>query len=92
MKKTQNGKFHFKVQTMPIPLPSSTGNSKYDWPFGTMKVGECFMFPINGTGVKATYIARGIIYRNAGMWRATGRRFVTRLMPNDADIGVWRIA
>ena len=87
-----NGSMKFKVKHDPLPPSNGGGVKKYDWPFEKMKVGECFYFPIEGAGFKAIYAARHTIMRAAKEWRVTGRRFATRLMPGDKEIGVWRIA
>lgn len=88
-----NGVVKFEVKAgVQLPPPQQNANRKYDWPFGTMKVGECFYFPIEGTGVIAVTKARGIVMRNAKEWRVTGRRFATRAIKGDKYIGVWRIA
>jgi hypothetical protein len=90
----KNWKMKFKVShDLPLPAPYTGPGAKYDWPFGTMKIGDHFLFPIEGDGaIKAIYTARHIVMRNAREWRITGRRFATRLMPGDKFIGVWRIA
>lgn len=92
MSKT-NGIQKFKVESgVTMPVTASGGARKYEWPFGTMKVGESFFFPIHGQGVIAVLKARGIVMRNAKDWRVTGRRFATRVMKDQKSLGVWRIA
>lgn len=87
----RNGIVKFKVEKgVPLPQDGRGGGQRYEWPFGTMKVGECFFVPIDGT-FKSTYQARHTIFRHARLWHNTGRKFTTRLMPDDRRIGVWRI-
>lgn len=87
-----NGKtIKFAVKSDPLPQQSMSAGRKYEWPFATMKVGECFYFPIDGKGVIASSRARSKISRAAILHRVTGKRFVTRAMPDDKHIGVWRI-
>ena len=82
----------FKVQKgVPMPGWHAGGVKRYDWPFGTMKKGECFFVPLKDGSFKEIYGKRQTILRAAIMWRAAGRKFSTRLMPNDKAIGVWRV-
>lgn len=94
-KQKQNGKangkhlIQFEMETgVPIPLLKS-GSQKYNWPFGTMDVGQVFWVPCDG--VYDAMCKRINIYGTAKEWRQTGRRFVTRVV-EDKKIGVWRIA
>ena len=83
----------FKVQRgVQMPRARCGGERKYDWPFETMKVGECFMVPLKDSSFPEIYNKRQTILRATRLWHTTGRRFSTRLMPNDKAIGVWRIA
>lgn len=82
----------FKVAADPLPSIHSGGNKKYDWPFATMKVGECFYFPIKGDGVIAVSTARDKVTTSAREYRITGRKFVTRHIEEKKAIGCWRVA
>ena len=83
----------FKVlKNVPLPSWGSGGGKKYDWPFGKMKVGECFFVPLQKNEPVGGFRTRSAILRGASLWRVTGRRFATRLSDDDKHIGVWRIA
>lgn len=82
----------FKVQKEELPDAMFGGKKRYEWPFGTMKVGECFYFPLkNGDGVRQVYTVRGKIMQAAREWRASGMRFATRHLRDRQAIGVWRV-
>lgn len=82
----------FKVQREEIPDSHLGGPRKYEWPFATMKVGECFYFPLKGgDGVRQVYGARATIMMAAREYRASGLRFATRHIREKRAIGVWRI-
>lgn len=88
----KNGAMHFKIQKDELPDPNTGGSRKYDWPFATMKVGECFYFPLKTEdGVKQVYTVRGKIMMAAREHRATGMRFSTRHIREKQAIGVWRV-
>ena len=90
--KNGNGLMHFKIQKDALPDPRFCGPRKYDWPFASMKVGECFYFPLKqDDGVKQIYMARARIGKAAREYRATGMRFTTRHLDDKKSIGVWRV-
>jgi len=88
------GTMKFKVERgIGIPNPHLSLGKKYEFPFGTMKVGECFTYPLSANaGVIEVQKTRGLLLRHAAYWRVTGRRFATRVLPGRKGVGCWRIA
>ncbi len=91
MKKANDSLVHFEVKSgVQIPAARSA-NKKYDWPLDKMEVGQSFMVPCRGA-IDGNYRVRALVYNAAKEFKREGRRFITRLMPNDKEVGVWRIA
>lgn len=89
--KNSNGAMKFKVQRDELPDANLGGTRKYEWPFGSMKVGDCFYFPLKqADGVRQIYTARAKIMLAAREYRASGLRITTRHMREKQAIGVWR--
>lgn len=53
-----NEMIKFKVQNgVPLPFARGGNGRKYDWPFGTMKKGQCFFVPLKDSSFSEIYSA-----------------------------------
>lgn len=89
--KKEIGPMNFRVKSgVAIPNPHLSLGKKYDFPFATMKVTECFDFPVENDGVIAMMKARGAVLRYAAPYKLLGKRFTTRVV-GPKMLRVWRI-